>query len=554
MKKIIHNLLITAIDRAYKTGELLSAEKPEFVIQEPKKETHGDFSTNIAMVSAPIQKMPPKKIADIVIKHIDDDSNFIKKCEIAGPGFINFFIDPNFFQSHILKIYNENENYGSSKIGNNQKIMVEFVSANPTGPLHVGHGRGAAVGDTLANILSFCGYNVTKEYYINDSGRQIKTLGRSVYLRLSALYGKKVDWPDDCYQGDYIVELASEFKNANNDYLLDIDENNAINELAKFAAKEILQGIENDLKIFNIEFDSWFSEQSLFDNDSVTKTINEYRSTDLIYEKDGALWFRTTQFDDEKDRVVIRNNGLTTYFASDIAYHNNKFNRGFDTVIDVWGADHHGYVKRLEAAVQAFGIDKDKFKVVLVQLVNLLRDGQPCAMSTRSGEFVTLREVINEVGVDAARFIFLMRSHDSHLDFDLELAKKQSNENPVYYVQYVHARISSIISKASDKEIDVENESDLKMNLLVEPDEIKIIKILYRFPELIEQSAIFIQPHKITYYLMELASFFHAYYNKHKVISEDIELTRARLFLIKAIQIVIKNGLTLIGVSAPERM
>jgi len=451
-------------------------------------------------------------------------------------------------------IHTADSQYGASDIGRGQKIQVEFVSANPTGPLHVGHGRGAAVGDSVANILSFSGYQVEKEYYINDSGRQIKTLGKSVFLRYLASLGEKKDFPDDCYKGDYIKDLAAEIGLREGDRLTSVDEQEAIALCARQASAKIITGIRQDLQAFGITFDNWFSEQSLYDSGKVNAVLQHFRKQGLIYAKDGALWFKTTSFGDEKDRVVVRKNGLTTYFASDIAYHLNKFERGFDRLIDVWGADHHGYCARLTACVEASGHKREQFNVILVKLVNLLRDGEPVAMSTRAGEFVTLQEVIDEVGQDAARFLFLTRHYDSSLDFDLELAKQQTNDNPVYYVQYVHARIASIARKAREQGLKTTERNHQAVSRLTAGEEIRIIKLLARFPEVVQHSAETMAPHRVTFYLMELAAAFHSYYNKHRVLADDTELACGRLYLIAAVKIVIRNGLELLGVSAPERM
>jgi len=552
MKKRLETIIISAFDEAHKKGALPSENRQLPLIEVPRQESHGDFSTNIAMVSASTQKMAPAKIAGIVIDHITDSDNLIDKIEIAGPGFINFYLTADAWFSVLKKIHEQKEQFGSCNIGRHERVMVEFVSANPTGPLHVGHGRGAAVGDSIAKILSFCGYDVKKEYYINDSGRQINTLGRSVYLRYCELFGKTDSYPEDCYQGEYIKELAIIEKNKKNSYLLDMRSEDAVSTCAQTAAKKILEGIRDDLEAFRVEFDNWFSEQSLYDTNKVQETFDWAHKNNLAYEKDGAIWFRTQQWGDEKDRVICRNNGQNTYFASDIAYHKDKFERGFTRLIDVWGADHHGYIERMSAAIESLGKKRDQFNVVLVQLVNLLRDGEPVAMSTRAGEFVTLKEVINEVGADACRFIFLMRHHDSPLDFDLEVAKKQTNDNPVYYVQYVYARIASIIKKAQAESIDIENCDTLSaLNTL---DDLRLIKTMAEYPETVRLSAERLEPHRIAYYLMNMASLFHNYYNKNRVLTEDIALTCGRLYLVKAVQMIIKNGLTLLGVHAPESM
>jgi arginyl-tRNA synthetase len=439
-------------------------------------------------------------------------------------------------------------------MGRGHNVQVEFVSSNPTGPLHVGHGRGAAVGDSVASILAFSGYEVQREYYINDSGRQIRTLGLSVLLRYRALFGETVNFPETCYQGDYIKDMARALKEKHGDGLLAQDEDDAVSACARYAAGLIIDGIRQDLLDFGVSFDQWFSEQSLYDTGRVEACIARLRENLLVYEKDGALWFKTSDFGDEKDRVVVRNNGITTYFASDIAYHQEKFERGFDTVIDVWGADHHGYIPRMKAAVEASGTNPDQFQVILVQLVNLLRGGEPVAMSTRAGEFVTLQDVVKEVGRDAARFLFLTRHYDSTLDFDLEVAKQKSNDNPVYYVQYVHARIASICRKADIPLADGEALDPQALATLTTPDDVQLIKLLNRYPDIIATSARFREPHRVTFYLMTLAGAFHSYYNRQRVLTDDPVATKGRLYLVTAVQKVIRNGLTLLGVSAPERM
>ncbi len=554
MKQKIKNLILNAATRAYEKGDLPSKALPEIEVEVPKIESHGDFSTNIAMVTAPIQKMPPRKIAESILKHVTDPDNILAKTEIAGPGFINFFINIWSWYPVLQKIHQEDIRYGASDIGNGEKIQVEFVSSNPTGPLHVGHGRGAAVGDSVANILRFCGYDVQREYYINDSGRQIDTLGRSVFLRYKELLGEKIQFSEDYYQGDYIIDFAKSIIERKGKRLLDQDEETLISYCAQFAAERIIAQIRKDLTNFGIEFDNWFSEQSLYDSGKVDAVIDDFRDKNIIYEKDGALWFKTKDFGDEKDRVVVRKNGQTTYFASDIAYHMDKFERGFERVIDVWGADHHGYISRVTGAIQASGLNRNRFNVILVQLVNLLRGGEPVAMSTRAGEFVTLSDVVKEVGKDAARFIFLTRHYDSPLDFDLELAKKKTNDNPVFYVQYVHARISSIARKARERGLDDITGEQKAMAMLKEPEEINLLKTMARYPDVLKNSAKFMEPHRITFYLMELAACFHAYYNKHRVLSDEPLLSRGRLYMVLAVQKVIRNGLTLLGVSAPERM
>ncbi len=554
MKQKLTDIILSAAKKAVDKQKLVFENFPNVAIEEPKLNSHGDYSTNFAMVIASLQKIPPRKIAEAIISEIKDTENIINKIEVAGPGFINFFINSYAWHPVLQKIYENDKKFGCCDIGKNKKVQVEFVSANPTGPLHVGHGRGAAVGDSIANILSFCGYDVQREYYINDSGRQINTLGRSVYLRYRELHEEKVSFPQDCYQGDYIRDIALKIKDKKQSSLIEESEEKAIIFCARFAADDILSGIKSDLDLFGVKFDNWYSEQSLFDSGKVNSAIEDLKNKNIIYEKDGAYWFKTSEYGDEKDRVVIRNNGLTTYFASDIAYHIDKFNRGFERIIDVWGADHHGYIQRICSSIVASGQKKEQFNVILIQLVSLLRNGEPVAMSTRSGEFVTLEDVVKEVGADAARFIFLTRHYESHLDFDLELAKKKSNENPVYYVQYVHARISSIIKKADELGIKEINWKDKNITALKEAEEIQILKILSAYPEVVRSSAELLEPHRVTYYLMNLAASFHSYYNKHRVLCDDPAIAENRLFLVLAIKKVIRNGLKLLGVSAPVSM
>lgn len=551
MKEKIRSLVQDAAQRAFSSGSLPSRDFPDFEIEVPRFAAHGDFSANIAMVGAKVQKLAPRKIAEILLSHLSDSSGILEKTEIAGPGFINFYLKPSAWIPVLKTILENGETWGRCQMGQGTKVQVEFVSANPTGPLHVGHGRGAAVGDTLARILSACGFDVEKEYYVNDSGRQIRTLGRSVWLRVKELSGEKTEFPEDCYQGDYIKDLAHEARELFPE-LQTLGDEEGIALCAPFAAKKILAGIRGDLENFGVFHDVWFSEQSLYDSGAVDDVLKNLEKTGHVYEKDGARWFRTTDYGDEKDRVVIRNNGITTYFASDIAYHKNKFERGFHRVIDVWGADHHGYIKRIKAAVAATGTDPDRFEVSLVQFVSLLRGGLPVSMSTRSGEFETLSAVLDEVGRDAARFFFLMRSHETALDFDLELAKKKNNENPVFYVQYVHARIASILRKAAETGFGMEENPSL--DFLKENEEIVLIKEMSRFPEVVAVSGRNLEPHRIVFYLMDLAAAFHSYYNLHKVLGEDQALSAARLLLIRAVQQVIFNGLFLLGVSAPEEM
>ena len=554
MKNTIKKIILKGAEKAFQKGLLKSDNFPEMEIEEPKHDAHGDFSTNFAMVSASVQKMAPRKIAEVIAASMEDFQGIIDKTEIAGPGFINFFLTDDAWYPVLEDIFKKKFQYGSSDSGKGRKVQVEFVSANPTGPLHIGHGRGAAIGDSVGNILAFAGYDVEKEYYINDSGRQIRTLGLSVWLRLNEINGKKIDFPDDCYQGDYIRDIARRIAEEQGDKFLDGEPASYLDFFIHEAVSEIFGGIKKDLEDFRVNFDNWFSERTLHESGLVEQTIQELMEAGKIYEKEGALWFRTSDYGDEKDRVVKRSSGVLTYFAADIAYHRNKFERGFQELVDIWGADHHGYVPRVKAAVAAMGFDPDALNVLLLQLVNLIEAGQVKAMTTRGGEFVTLREVMDDVGTDAARFIFLTRRCDSHLDFDLDLARSQSQENPVYYVQYAHARLASVFRTAKEAGVEMKEPEEINLSLLDSPEEIKLMKLLASFPELVAKSASALEPHRISYYLTELAGLLHKYYTTHRFIGDDNSLTQARLLLADVIKTVLKNGLNLLGVNAPEKM
>jgi arginyl-tRNA synthetase len=552
MKTLIRGLLRRAVETAVSQGALSPVEIPDPSVETPNVKAHGDFATNLAMTLAAGQKLPPRRIAEIIVARIPDPEDFLESVETAGPGFINFRVRSRVWHRVVRRVLAEKARFGENETGAGQTVQIEFVSSNPTGPLHVGHGRGAAVGDALAGILAACGCRVQREYYVNDAGNQIRTLGRSVFLRYRERFGETVDYPDDHYQGEYIREIAAEIQAEHGNLLLQSEVETAVDICARYAVNRILTGIRQDLDAFGVRFDNWFSEQSLFSAGVVGETIGALQNRGVVYVKDGALWFGTSRYGDEKDRVVIKTDGCPTYFASDIAYHIDKFHRGFDRVIDVWGADHHGYVARMEAAVEAAGISRKRFHALLVKMVNLLRGGKPVAMSTRSGEFVTLAEVTAEVGRDAARFLFLTRHYESPLDFDLEVAKKQSNDNPVYYVQYVHARITRILEKGEERGIPPSAADDLSR--LDTPEDVELIKVLAAYPETVETAAALLEPHRIPFYLKELASAFHSYYNKHRVLTDDSELTAARITLMLAVRIVIRNGLTLLGVSAPAHM
>jgi arginyl-tRNA synthetase len=552
-KNQLREILIQSLEQARSSGELNFQSLPGFEVEAPKQAEHGDLATNLALVLAKPARMAPRKIAEIIIKNLPAPEGMLRKVEIAGPGFINFFIEDSYWRGVLREIHGQGPAYGNCDLGRGQKVQVEFVSANPTGPLHIGHGRGAALGDALANLLAAAGYEVVREYYINDVGNQINTLGKSLYFRLRELQGEKIEFPEDGYQGDYMKDLARDYLAANNPLPSPTSTEEEFVSMGRYAGDVILAGIKKDLEDFGVTFDRWFSETGLYRQGLVEKSFARLQEKGFLYGKDGALWFKSTVFGDDKDRVVRRSNGASTYFASDIAYHLYKFQQGYDLVVDIWGADHHGYMPRLQAAVEALGY-LGRLKVILVQLVSLLRFGEPVAMTTRGGSFVTLREVLDEVGKDAARFIFLTRRADAHLDFDLEVAKTQSLENPVYYVQYAHARLASVFRQAAAQDLQAPEPAPELLPLLQLPEETSLLKLLANYPEIVEAAARNLEPHRLTYFLTELASQLHSYYYKHRFISEDLPLSRARLCLVRAVQSVLAHGLGILGVEAPETM
>lgn len=513
-----------------------------FTVEEPREAAHGHLATNAALVCAKALKQNPRQLAEKITAALADGEGWVEKTEIAGPGFINFTLSQKWWAHALASMLAAGADFGRGE-PKGRKVMVEFVSANPTGPLHVGHGRGAAIGDSLARVMAFAGYEVTREYYLNDAGRQMRVLGESVLARLRELRGSQEPFPEDHYRGQYIVDIARE--------VMAWPGEPTAGELKKFAGNLILDGIKDDLAAFRVTFDNWFRESSLYEKNMVSDAMAALAARGQIYEKDGATWFRSEALGDDKDRVLVKTGGDKTYFASDIAYHWNKYERGFDELIDVLGADHHGYIKRLKAAAQAFGRDPDTLDILLVQLVSLVRQGQAVAMSTRAGEFVTLREVMDEVGADAARFMFLTRGADSPVEFDLDLAKSQTKDNPVYYVQYVGARIESLLRAAAAAGVSPEG-ADL--SLLAEPGETALIKHLSTFPELVQTAAATHAPHIVTAYLTALAKLFHHYYGQSRVMGDDRALTAARLALARAIRQVVATGLGLVGVSSPDAM
>ena len=586
MKHILEQLVRQALDTLKNSGSLPAETEVPVHIERTRDKAHGDYACNVAMMLAKPARRAPRDIAQALIDALPDAAE-IDKVEIAGPGFINFFLNAAVQYQHIDSILDQADAYGRSQLGAGKPVQVEFVSANPTGPLHVGHGRGAAYGAAVADLLEAVGFKVHREYYVNDAGRQMDILGTSVWLRYLDLCGEQLSFPSNGYKGDYIWDIAATihrehgdayrhpadvvFSNIPDDEPAGGDKEIHIDALIARAREllgeqdytrifdtgldTILDDIRRDLEDFGITYQDWFRERSLTRSGKVERTIERLKASGHTYEKGGALWFRSTDYGDEKDRVIVRENGATTYFASDIAYHADKLERGFERVIDIWGADHHGYVPRVKAAMQALGDDASKLDVLLVQFAILYRNGEKAQMSTRSGEFVTLRELREEVGNDAARFFYVMRKSEQHMDFDLDLAKSQSSDNPVYYIQYAHARVCSVMRQLEEKQLQWDREQGAAhYSKLNEQQELDLINRLGRYPEVLETAALNHDPHQLTHYLRELANHFHTYYNAHTFIVDDAALRNARCNLIQATRQVIHNGLSLLGVSAPETM
>lgn len=522
-------------------------------IEPPKDKKFGDLAVNLALVLAKEADKQPHALAEELAERLRAASADIASVEVAGPGFLNITFAPAFWHSYVPLVEKAGERYGASETGKGQKAQVEFVSANPTGPLHIGHGRGAAIGDSVTRIMRFAGYDVSAEYYINDAGKQMRTLGFSVWKRAKELAcGDTTPFPEDYYQGTYLVDIARDLLLQRPD-LTDLPEEEGVDLCYEYGMAEIFAGIRKDLEEFGVHHDVWFSEKSLVNDGSVERTLEKLKTDGHAYEKDGAFWFRTSELGDDKDRVLRKSDGSLTYFASDIAYHANKYDRGFTSLIDVWGADHHGYIPRMQAAVSALGRPEDSFDVILVQLVNLLRDGKQVAMSTRAGEFETLADVVKEVGTDAARFIFLSRKSDSKLDFDLGLVKQRTMDNPVYYVQYAHARVKAVHRRAAERGL--APDAGAGLSLLTEQEELDLLRLFDRFSQVTEDAARNHAPHYISYYLMDIAGQLHRYYAAHQILlADNPALTQARLRLLDAAAAVIRNGLELLGVSAPDSM
>jgi len=549
MEKALRRILQDAVEHLSATAAI------NIEIEVPKEESFGDLSTPVAMGLAKSLKKPPRKIAEEIVAHID--KTIFKSIDIAGPGFINFTFSQSFICLELAELLAEKEAFLTDDVGNGRRVQIEFVSANPTGPLHLGHGRGAAVGAALANLLRETGFRIEKEFYINDAGKQVRLLGLSVFAKYKVLCGQEHAFPEDGYRGGYIDDLAAEFKAAFGDLHAKLSFEDSADVVINFSYLKMLDLIKKDLEDFGVTFDTWQSERDLYASGEIDRALDDLRNRGHIFDQDGATWFRTSDFGDDKDRVLIKKDGDYTYFTPDIAYHRKKFEKGFDELIDIWGADHHGYIPRMQAAAQALGHSKDSLRVLLVQIVSLLKGGQPVQMSKRSGEFITLREVMDEIGPDTTKFLFMTRRSDSHLEVDIEVAKAQSSENPVFYVQYAHARINSIFEKA--KEVGaygytpLQDSRDFNCDLFND-EEMRLIKKLLHYPMMLRGAALAREPHRITFYLQELAGLFHPYYHRHRVISDDAEVTKARLALCEATMIVLRHGAKVLGVNAPEKM
>jgi len=526
----------------------------EIEVQVPKQESFGDISTPLAMGLSRQLRKPPRKIAEDIADFLKDSALF-EKIDIAGPGFINFTFSRSYLYGAVKELLSGEKTIFREDIGQGRRVLVEYVSANPTGPLHVGHARGAAVGNALCNLLEESGFSVVREYYINDAGRQVKLLGMSVYAKYQQLLGVDSPFPEEGYRGQYIDDEAAALYEEKKEEYRGIPFDRCGAEITDWSYGRMMELIRGDLKYFDIkDFSNWVSERQLYEQGEVAAAIQTLKEKGFLYEKEGALWFRSTDFNDDKDRVVIKSGGDYTYFASDIAYHKDKLDRGFDVIIDIWGADHHGYIPRIESVMKAFGYDSSKFKVILVQMVNLLKHGEPFQMSKRAGNFVTLRDVVDIVGPDTTKFIFLTRKSDSHLDFDIDVVTAQSAENPVYYVQYANARINSIFANAAERGISVAELGEADLTYLTQKEELSLVKKLLSYPMVVEGAARAYEPHRITFYLQELAGLFHSFYHKYRVLTEDYGETMARLALCRAVKVIVGDALSILGVTAPEKM
>ena len=549
----VKGLIKEEIQAAVLKAELATEEQiPNVVLESPKDKTNGDFSTNMAMQLARVAKKAPRMIAEELVANFDKAKASIEKIEIAGPGFINFYMDNSYLTDLIPTIVNAGEAYGETNTGKGEKVQVEFVSANPTGDLHLGHARGAAVGDTLCNLLAKAGYDVSREYYINDAGNQIHNLALSVEARYMQALGLEKEMPEDGYHGADIIAIGKRLAEEFGDRYAKADEKESYEFYREYGLKYELAKLQKDLESFRVKFDVWFSETSLYKNGKIDQALAVLKERDEIFEEDGATWFRSMTYGDDKNRVLIKNDGSYTYLTPDIAYHRDKLERGFDKLINIWGADHHGYIPRMKAAIQALGYDKETLEVEIIQMVQLYQNGEKMKMSKRTGKAVTLRELMEEVGVDAMRYFFAMRSGDSHLDFDMDLAVSKSNENPVYYAQYAHARVCSILRQG--EELGLATGGDVNYKLVTSEKEVELLKKLGEFPAVVADAAQKRLPHRITNYAFELAATLHSFYNAEKVLNQDnLELSKARYELMKAVRATLQNALAIVGVSAPEK-
>ncbi|MET3852241.1 arginine--tRNA ligase [Paenibacillus sp. OAE614] len=551
----IHQLVLEAVKDAVVAAGLASREElPSITLEVPKDKSHGDLATNAAMQLTRIAKKNPRQIAEAILEHIDVKKASIEKAEIAGPGFINFTLNKSYLYPVIEQVYAQGEDYGRVQLGQGQRVQVEFVSANPTGSLHLGHARGAAVGDALCNILDFAGYEVTREYYINDAGNQVENLCKSIEARYLQALGQDAEMPEDGYHGEDIKGFAKELVAEKGDSLLSMDPGERTAFFRSYGLEKELGKIKRDLARFRVHFDEWFSETSLYEKGLVEASLDELKAKGQVYEQDGATWLRTTEYGDDKDRVLVKNDGTYTYLTPDIAYHRDKYNRGYDRMINIWGADHHGYIPRMKAAMQAIGNDPDKLTVLIAQMVSLFQNGEKVKMSKRTGKAVTMEDLMEEVGIDAIRYFFTMRSMDSHLDFDMDLAISTSNENPVFYVQYAHARICSIYRQAEEQGVALLPLYEVDLTVLNTEHEYDLLRKIGELPEEIATAAAGYAPHRMIRYVYDLASLFHSYYKAQRVITEDAAQTQARFALLGAVRTVIANVLRIVGVSAPEKM
>jgi arginyl-tRNA synthetase len=558
MKTKLRQILDTTLRACVEQGLLKEAPPPDYVVEVPKNSNHGHFATNLPMALSPVERKNPREIAAIIVEQLRQVENAFEAIDIAGPGFINFTLKHDQWHQVLREVVAQGRDYGRNDLGQRSKVMVEFVSANPTGPLHLGHGRGAALGDTLSRILSFSGYQVSSEFYINDAGEQIRMLGESIYSRWRQMDDPEYPFPDSGYRGDYVAELARSVVEKVDLSKMDRDE--AVSACARVGEEMMLHEIKRDLELFRVPFDTWFSEKRLYREGMIEETFKELEKGGYLYTEEGALWIKTSSFGDDKDRVLKKRDGQLTYFASDVSYHLDKKRRGFSWVINLWGADHHGYIPRMKAALEANGISREWLSVMLIQLVKLWKGGREMTMSKRAGSYVTLRELIDEVGVDAARFVFLTKHHDSPLDFDIDRVKKQDSENPVYYVQYAHARTCSIFRKAEEQGLHVPRNPDGLLALLTLEEEISLVRMMAEFPGLLADICKSLEPHRLTYFLTDFAAVFHRYFNlgtkipEHRIVSERTDLSLARLFLAKGVRQIIATGLDLMGIDAPEKM